>query len=281
MAARQLPLPGEIIKKSNALCRARWSTESVWELRLVALLASKVRKDDTDLHVYEISATEMMPDRKKGGKDYQEIANVVDRVMSRVITIKDEVGRGWTKYNVFYRCRYRPQDGILELGFHPDLRWHYLNLQKNFAEYNLIEYLLLPSIYSQRIYEFCKSWADKPETTINLDDLQEFVDAPETLRANFAFFRRRVLEKAHKDINGKTSLFYEWEPIKKGRSVVAVRFIFNRKRTEEVKAKKKRASSETNNKLFLTAVKCRQDNGDECKNNNKSAVCEICKKLKL
>ena len=42
MAERQLPLPGEIVKKSNALARARWSADSVWEPRLVALLASKL-----------------------------------------------------------------------------------------------------------------------------------------------------------------------------------------------------------------------------------------------
>ena len=149
MAKKQLVLPGEIVKKSNALARARWSAESVWEPRLVALLASKVRADDTDFHVYEIPVSEVMRDGERGGRDYREVEGVVDRVMSRVLTIKDEKGRGWTKYNVFSRCRYRPDEGILELGFHPDLRPHYLNLQKHFAQFNLMEYLVLPSIYSQ------------------------------------------------------------------------------------------------------------------------------------
>ena len=65
MAVKQLPLPGEIVKKSNALARARWSAESVWEPRLVALLASKVRADDTDFHVYEVPVTELMGRQRK------------------------------------------------------------------------------------------------------------------------------------------------------------------------------------------------------------------------
>ena len=155
MAMKQLMLPGEIVKKSNALARARWSAESVWEPRLVALLASKVRQDDTDFQVYEIPVGEIMRG-STGGKDYREVESVVDRVMSRVLTIRDD--KGWTKYNVFSRCRYRAKDAVLELGFHPDLRPHYLNLQKHFAQYNLLEYLTLPSIYSQRMFEFLKSW---------------------------------------------------------------------------------------------------------------------------
>jgi plasmid replication initiation protein len=218
---KQLLLPGEIVKKSNALARAHWSIESVWEPRLVALLASKVRTTDTDFQVYEIPVSEIL--RGSSGQDYREIETVVDKVMSRVLTIKDE--NGWTKYNVFSRCRYKKKEGILQLGFHPDLKPHYLNLQERFVKWNLMEYLMLPSVYSQRIFEILKSWDDKPEVVIPLVDLYEMLDAPKTLR-RFSEFRIRVLEKAHKDILKNTDLRFEWEPIKKGRAVVAIRFIF-------------------------------------------------------
>ena len=157
MAEKQLPLPGELVKKSNALARARWSAESVWEPRLVALLASKVRAEDTDFQVYEIHVSELLQ-KAHSGRDYQEIESVVDKVMSRVLTIRDD--KGWTKYNVFSRCRFRRDEGILELGFHPDLKQHYLQLQKNFVKYNLMEFLLLHTltyIYSFIIHGFDSS----------------------------------------------------------------------------------------------------------------------------
>lgn len=279
MAGKQLILPGDIVKKSNALARARWSAESVWEPRLVALLASKVRADDTDFQVYEIPVSEIL--RGSGGRDYREIEGVVDRVMSRVLTIRDP--KGWTKYNVFSRCRYRREEGILELGFHPDLRPHYLNLQKHFAQYNLLEYLMLPSIYSQRLFEILKSWSDQSEATLAIDELHEMLDTPESLRANFKDFRRRVLEKAHADIHKNTSLAFEWEPVKKGRGIVAVCFYFGGKRfaikDEKAKAAKAKESA-ARNALFLEAIQCAREKvlvERTCtKADNKRNICAIC-----
>jgi plasmid replication initiation protein len=279
MAMQQLPLPGEIVKKSNALARARWSAESVWEPRLVALLASKVRVEDTDFHVYEVPVAEIFRHGEPGGRDYREIEAVVDRVMSRVLTIRDEQGRGWTKYNVFSRCRYRPKDGILELGFHPDLRPHYLNLQRNFAQFNLMEYLTLPSIYSQRIFEILKSWANVPEVTISIGDLHEMLDTPPSCRADFRQFRTRVLEKAHKDILAHTSLSYEWETVKQGRSVISVRFVFRKKMFELQKEKTKALeakNSKARNKAFIAAVNCASGKQGICaEQDNKRSVCNL------
>jgi len=286
MAAKQLALPGEIVKKSNALARARWSAESVWEPRLVALLASKVRADDTDFQVYEIPVAEVMREREHGGRDYREIESVVDRVMSRVLTIRDEKGRGWTKYNVFSRCRYRPEEGILELGFHPDLRPHYLNLQKHFAQYNLMEYLSLPSIYSQRIFEILKSWADRSDVKIPLAELHEMLDTPSSLRQDFAQFRRRVLDKAHADICEKTKLTFEWEPIKKGKAVTDVLFVFNAQRRIEIRKQhdqKERAKQNSATvSMIKTANDCAVAKGFSCvKRNNKAQVCKTCDKFEL
>lgn len=287
---RQLPLPGEIVKKSNALCRARWTVESIWEPRLVALLASKVRKDDRDFKVYEIAVSEVMPVRSHGGKEYREIENVVDKVMSRVLTIREENG-GWTKYNVFSRCRYRPGDGVLELGFHPDLRPHYLDLQRNFAEYGLMEYLLLPSIYSQRLYEVLKSWDELPETVIPLAELHDMLNIPKSLRQDFAQFRRRVLEKAHKDITSLTSLGYTWEPIKQGRAVLSIRFVFEgepRRRpspeAEREARRDRKTRSEKNNALVRTMLACRKERGinddtPDCPDEtSRRAACRLCLK---
>ena len=87
----------------------------------------------------------------------------------------------------------------------------------------------LLSIYSQRLFEILKSWSDKPEVELTVLYLKTILEVPKSMK-NFAEFRRRVLEKAHNDITKYTSLRFEWEPIKKGRSVESVRFIFAKKK---------------------------------------------------
>lgn len=289
--AQQLFLPCEVVKKSNALARARWSAESVWEPRLVALLASQVRADDTDFHVYEVPVSAIMREREKrikggtsGGKDFKEIEAVVDRVMGRVLTIKDEKGRGWTKYNVFSKCRYRAEDHVLELGFHPDLRPHYLNLKEKFAQWNLLEFLMLPSIYSQRIFEILKSWDDKPDVTITITDLHEMLDIPSSLR-RFPDFRRRVLEKAHQDIHKNTNLRFEWEPIKEGKAVTKIKFTFDKKRALYVATKKESEiqakQSKINNENFKRYLQCFNVHGSSCLGGHQTKeVCDMCKKFR-
>lgn len=283
MANKQLSLPGEIVKKSNALLRCRWSAESVWEPRLVALLAARVRSTDKEFQVYEIPISEIF-DFHAGGKDYKELEKIADSLMSRVLTIYDD-DDGWTKYNVFSPCRFHRSRGILEIKFHPDLLPHYLNLKKNFAKYNLMEFLLLPSVYSQRIFEFLKSWGDKSEVIIQIGDLHEMLNTPASSRKNFAELKRYILDKAHKDILKYTNLYYEWEAIKKGRSVSSIRFIFGKKKSLDVSKAKdadaQQKKSKKSNKDFLTAMACRQERGPACEGGRQEEnICEICRRFR-
>ena len=259
---------------------------SVWEPRLIALLASKVKQDDEDFQTYEIPIRELIGHSKKGasGKTYQELTKVVEHLMGRILTIHDSSGRGWTKYTVFSKCRYRHEDGMLELRFDPDLKPHYLQLQKNFVKYNLMEFLLLPSIYSQRLFEYLKSWSSEHEHIESIHNLHELLNSSESSRKNFAEFKRHVLEKAHKDITAHTSLRYEWEPVKQGRAVVAVRFIFAKKRALPIEKKKqdnaKVKQSRANNEAFNTATSCYQERGNDCQGGHqKAAVCSLCRHL--
>lgn len=225
MDVKQLMLPGKTVKKSNALARARWSPDSIWEPRLVAMLASQIKSGDTDFQTYEIRLVDLLG-KDPGGKDYQEFEKVIDKVMSRVITLRN--GDDWKKYTMFSSCEYISKKGILKIGFHPDLKEHYLQLNQ-YIKYNLIEFMLLPSIYSQRLFEFLKSWDDRKETIIELKELHEMLDSPKSFKESYKDFRRFVLEKAHKDILKFTNIYYSWEPTKKGRAVYAIKFIFGKK----------------------------------------------------
>lgn len=225
MDVKQLMLPGKTVKKSNALARARWSPDSIWEPRLVAMLASQIKSGDTDFQTYEIRLVDLLG-KDPGGKGYQEFEKVIDKVMSRVITLRND--DDWKKYTMFSSCEYISKKGILKIGFHPDLKEHYLQLNQ-YIKYNLIEFMLLPSIYSQRLFEFLKSWDDRKETIIELKELHEMLDSPKSFKESYKDFRRFVLEKAHKDILKFTNIYYSWEPIKRGRAVYAIKFIFGKK----------------------------------------------------
>ncbi len=274
----------DLVVHSNALSRARWSVESVWEPRLVALLASKIHSDVEDFKKYAIHISEVFHGREYGGVNYNEVEKTVDKVMSRVITIHDATG--WNKYTVFSGCRFDKESNILHIGFHPDLKPHYLNLQNQFVKYSLAEFLQLPSVYSQRLYQFLKSWDDKPETPdIPITDLHDLLNVSESAKKNYAEFKRYMLDKAYNDIHKITKLQFEFEPIKTGRKVTAIRFVFAKKRALPVAKKKAEAkqekTSKQNNRDFLDAVECwGGQHGQTCLGGHRSKkVCELCTKI--
>lgn len=274
MAQRQLVIPGPVVKKSNALARASWSVKSVYEPRLVALVASRVRADDQDFQDYEIPLSELLGG-SGDGRTRQLVAEVVEGLLGRFLTLPRP--NGWAKCNVFSWCEYDSKAGCIRARFDPGLKEHYLNLQSHFTQYSLMEFLLLPSTYSQRLFEVLKSWSSLPEAVIDLSDLFEMLDVPASLRANFKDFRRRVLEKAHKDISSQTGLRYQWEPIKKGRAVAAIRFTFGA-RSAQTSEKKNQAQRSKDNELLKKAVACFQSKGFSCSpRDNKQ--CDLCKRL--
>ena len=278
MAERQLTLPSEIVKKSNALARAKWPAGSVWEPRLVALVAARVRREDEDFQEYEIPIQEVVQG-KQDGQTYKRVAAVVDNLLGRTMTVQDPKNpKGWTKYALFSKCQYDPEKNILIARFDPDLKPHYLGLKRHFTQFSLMEFLTLPSTYSQRLFEVLRSWTSEAEVTISLFDLQEMLGAPESLR-RYPDFRRRVLERAHRDIHAHTSLAYEWSPIKKGRSFLAVRFAFSRPRQKQITAAKQADESRERNELARRAMRCWSRRGRICNDAGRGKMCKICKRL--
>lgn len=279
MAAKQLPLPGGIVKKSNALCRARWEVDSLYEPRLVALTASKVKRSDLDFQEYEIPLHDIIGDAK-GGKTYKIVESIIDNLMSKVITIRDGNSASFIKYNIFSKCAFDSERNVVIARFDPDLKPHFLGLKEKFTEYSLLEFLKLPSIYSQRLYEILKSWDDVDNVTIPISDLHDMLSTPVSMRKTFGEFRRRVLDKAYIDITNRTELKYVWTPIKSGRNIVAVNFIFSLSSIEDAKEKLESQKREQSNIAFKESIQCWNSKDKKCDTfNQKKEKCILCQKF--
>ena len=198
--------------------------------------------------------------------------------MSRVVEIQ-ETPKKVSYYNVFSKCSIDSRKGIVTLGFHPDLRPHYTNLRKRFTQYSLAEFVELPSIYSQRIYEILKSWNSEDEVTIDIDELQNMLDTPKSFRENFKDFRINILEKAHRDITQRegSTLWFEWEPVRKGaRKVTAVRFVFRRS-LEDLMPKKPVSDHEKLQKDSNACWEKKNSSGSPCeKPDMRKKMCKFC-----
>ena len=287
MAMQQLVLPGQIVKKHNELVRSKLNVSSKTASRILACLVACIRFEDKQFkESYTVPIKNYLPD--EDGRTYKRAKEACKELIGATVETEwpdpdNPDGEPILLLMPFFTSiKYRK--GNVEAKFNPEMSGFLLQLRELFTEYNLMEYLTLPSTYSQRLFEILKSWAGLPEKTLSVAELHHLLDTPPSFRADFKAFRIRVLEKAHKDIHAKTSLRFEWEPVKVGRSVEAVRFLFapGRKALAETEAKKAKEERKRTleNQRFHAAAQCARSKNGECQTmDNKRIVCKMCMKV--
>lgn len=285
MAKEELSVPGTLVKKSNSIIRTRITVKSVEASRILAHLVACIRTDDEKLQqAYSVAAKDIIP--YIGGENYKRIKGTCKELAAAFAETEESDPDGphpiFTAQPFFTRIRYKK--GVITATFNPFMQPYLLELKGCFTVYNLTEYLSLPSLYSQRIFEITKSLANSKdgEAIISMADLHRFLDSPKSFQANFKDFRRFVLEKAHRDITEKTSFRFEWEPVKVGRSVEKIRFIFSggkktlaQKEQEKAKEEKAKRLQAQRIRRALECAKLKQ--GDCRKMDNKPIVCKVCR----
>lgn len=230
MSTNEVVKPQEIVKANNELFRCKYKIKDVVAGRIFMAFASLVDhkdvKENQSFVEYQISASSIMQGIDAGGDYYDQIRAAAYSLVGH--KIEQRFGKNnFSLYTLFSKIEYR--DGIIKGEFHKDLVPFFIIAREKFTKLKLTEYMQLPSIYSQAIFGFLKSWSDRVEIVVNIKELHEMLDTPQSLRKDFYNFKARVLDKAHKDINEKTSLAYDFEPIKNGRSFSEIKFKFIRK----------------------------------------------------
>jgi plasmid replication initiation protein len=289
MAMQQLTLPGEIVKKHNDLVRSKINIASKTASRILACLVACIRHDDTRFkESYSVPIKDYLPPDEgggKGGKQYKLVKEACKELIGATIEKEwpdpDEPDGDPIFLVMPFLTSIKYRKGKVEAKFNSEMSELLLQLRGFFTEIDLMEYLTLPSLYSQRLFEILKSWSGLPEVVLSVAELHKLLDTPPSFRADFKAFRVRVIEKAHKDIHAKTKFRFEWEPVKAGRSVEAIRFLFapGRKAIAEAESKKFKEEKRRrlDNQRFLAAVECAKGKKGECTTrDNKRLVCKMC-----
>lgn len=289
MAKDELSVPGTLVKKSNSIIRTRISVQSVEASRILAHLVACIRVDEKRADVrYSVPAKDIIP--YLGGDNYRHIKTTCKELAGAFAESEEPDSEGahpeYTVRPFFSELKYKR--GVITAMFNPVMKDYLFELKRCFTTYNLTEYLSLPSLYSQRIFEITKSLANSKtgDAIISMVDLHRFLDIPKSLQNDFAQFRRRVLEKAHKDITEKTSFKFEWEPVKVGRSVEKIRFIFSSKKLPLAKKELEDAKEEKRKRLinqrFQRALSCAIEKGGDCRTmDNVRIVCKLCRERRV
>lgn len=232
--AKRERIKNDTIIESNAIARAQLSPPAgnIWEERIIAQVAAFNRLNDSDFPDTAFLVGQVVNSPKKiSTRQLSEIQKAAEKLVSTTFTLYRS-RNSFRTYAVFSYIDF--DHGIITAKLNPSLKPHYLELKKQFAIRSLPGFRELTSVYSQQFFRFLNSWSNVAEKYITLEELHHVTAAPESFKKDFRNFRLRVLELAHREINTKTNLKYDWEPVKVGKKVVEIRFIF--KHQEEINA---------------------------------------------
>jgi len=217
----------DAVKESNTIARAQLSpaANSVWEERIISQVVAFNRVEEKEFPERSFMIGQLVDTKNISGRQFKEIETAVNKLAGTTFTIYKSKEH-FIVFPVFAHIEY--DHGIISAQLNQSLKPHYLSLKNQFAIRSLPEFRKLSSVYSQQIFRFLNSWAGLPEAVIPLVELHNVTNPPPSILENYKNFKTRVLDIAHKEINEKTSLKFNWETVKQGRKVIAVRFVFSR-----------------------------------------------------
>lgn len=232
-----------VVKSNEIIQKAKYDLNII-ELKTLAYIFSKIKPDDTELREYTFSIKEyclICGIDYDNGKNYVNIKDTIKKLRDKSFWLTEENGKeiliGWLQ-----KAKISKGSGEITVKLDDDIQKYVIGMLNNYTQYELLGTLPMSSRYSFRIYELLKSYAFTKQHTFDLDNLKEILSA--TTYKRFPDFRRKVLEIAVREINLYTDLEVEWKPICKGRKVIQILFIINkRKPLERYKASERAIQS--------------------------------------
>ena len=222
-----------IVEKSKALVWAQFQDYSSGELKILDTYLSRIDARNPDASSVTFTKKEYAD---LMGLDSEirteQLKAYTGGLLSNVVTI-DLPEKGYVQYPLFSeaKCYLDEKTGqvTIEVDCNHKLKAAFFDIAKNgYVRYQLKNIISLKSQYSVRLYPKLK---DKPfGWQISVPELREMLGATASSYDNFKDFNKHVLQKAVKEINDITDITVTTQNVRKGRSVVAIKFKVEEKR---------------------------------------------------
>ena len=207
---------------------------TLWELRVFAMLASHVKKEDDDFQTYKFRIKDLLDlFETKSHNLYEELKSIPDKLHAKLIKIPYEDGKGKKRmrsYNLISMSDVPNEENVDEgeyimLRFDKDLKPLMLSLGKHFTVYKFYNILKLRSPYIFQLYELLKSeeYRGSHSIEIRLEEFIEILQIPSSYR--FGNIKQRILEPARKQFEEHTDIVFDYSPMKgRGGKIVSLSF---------------------------------------------------------
>jgi plasmid replication initiation protein len=154
---------------------------------------------------------------------YKQIEEASKNLAERWLKTNDEKYR--EQFRWVFGVRYHDDEGKVTLGFSPWVIPYLTCLKEQFTSLRLSQVANLKSIYSIRLLEFLTQFKATGKFIIELDRFKDRLDLKNEYK-RFFDLKKRVIDPAVSELTEKSNMFIEWKPIKSGKTIKQLEFIF-------------------------------------------------------
>ena len=209
------------VVKANSLIEASYRL-TLDEMRLLALTIGTMNPK-SDQQVFEFSVSEFVNQFPDVNVDraYTQIKSAIERISERWVKTEDE--RHVTKFRWVSSQTYFKKEGRFKIALTNEIMPYLTQLKGQFTQYQLNHISGFSSVHAIRLYELFTQYKRLGDRYISVEDLKKWLQL-EDKYDRYNNLNQRVLTPALSEINEKSDLFVEYEPIKKGRKVTGIEF---------------------------------------------------------
>lgn len=159
---------------------------------------------------------------------YAEVKEITGGLVTKLIQIDDLERERTVQTAWLSEAEYKYGEGMVRVNVSPTLRGYLIGLKEQFTTYSLRIAVSLKSGYAIRIYELLMQYKTIGTRVITIEDLRIYLGLKPEQYSKYSMFKKRTIGISQKEINSKSDIEFDFEEIKEGRKVVAIRFNIRR-----------------------------------------------------
>lgn len=218
------------VQKSLPLFALWRSDLTLAEFKILDTYLSRInsRKPEKRVVVFEKGELEKILGVKKINN--QDLKDRLLHLMGNVVEIPDEsTKRGFRLITLFEEAIAEQGDyGVwqVKLECTQKAMKYFFDIENlGYLRYKLRCITSITSRYTYIMFIYLEANRYRKSWSVPLEELKEILNCDkEELYKEYKFFNQKILKRIQKEMHEKTECKYTYEPIKKGRSVVAIRF---------------------------------------------------------
>lgn len=224
--AKYKGLQGKNVVMANTLVRSAQSL-SLAEKRMLFAAVAKMGNNfgEVVLLATEYAATFDLPPNQA----YEQLKAASENFFNRYFTLAVPDRKGVMRWKIRWLSSigYEEGSGRVGLRFTEEVLPYLCDLTREFTKYRLKQACALRSIHAWRLLELFEQQSNG-WLAISVEEFHHAMETPELYRRNFNHLRVKLIEPAIKELCDKDGWLVSWEPVKRGRKVVSLKFTFER-----------------------------------------------------